>query len=643
MKKDELTITNQQAENAGEKLAVFDVQDGAVDTSCQSVQNGVCAESADCQTTFGDGCNQALSEEPKENATEEAKTAQTADNEAQADTLSLSAMIDDNIVKKPTAEEKAQEKARKREEARAHIAKDLIGQKSFAKNVGLNSLAKLKESLFSVLPVMVIVLIFALTPITDFSKKEIVTFVVSAIFLILGIALFNVGADMAMTPMGEYVGAGLTKSKKLPLLLGVGFIMGVLITVAEPDLSVLAEQVSAVMNNVVLIVTVGVGVGIFLVISIAKIVFRKDLSSLLLFFYMVLFALCAIMMENGKSIFVPLAFDSGGVTTGPITVPFIMALGVGVALNTGGRNAKENSFGLIALCSIGPMLAVMALSLASKGDLSYTLPNYSVDANLGANFGSALGGVALEVLIALGLIVVFFVILQCTILKLPKQKIIQIAIGIVFTYVGLVVFLTSVTVGFMPIGFKLGQEIASYSKPLLIVFAFVIGFVVVLAEPAVHVLNKQVEEITNGAVSKRSMLVALSIGVGLSIGLSVIRIIYGFSLLYYLIPGYLISLGLSFFVPKIYTAIAFDSGGVASGPLTSSFILPLAIGACSALWGDASQVLNLAFGIVAMVAMTPLITIQLLGFRAITSAKVKEKIVMKRILDADDEQIIDFM
>ena len=195
----------------------------------------------------------------------------------------------------------------------------------------------------------------------------------------------------------------------------------------------------------------------------------------------------------------------------------------------------------------------------------------------------------------------------------------------------------------MPIGFKLGQEIASYSKPLLIVFAFVIGFVVVLAEPAVHVLNKQVEEITNGAVSKRSMLVALSIGVGLSIGLSVIRIIYGFSLLYYLIPGYLISLGLSFFVPKIYTAIAFDSGGVASGPLTSSFILPLAIGACSALWGDAGQVLNLAFGIVAMVAMTPLITIQLLGFRAITSAKVKEKIVMKRILDADDEQIIDFM
>ena len=527
-------------------------------------------------------------------------------------------------------------------EGDVHIQKDLMAQKSMAKSIGMNTLSKLKESLFSVLPVAVIVLIFALTPVTDFTTKEIVTFVVSAIMLILGIALFNVGADLAMTPMGEQVGAGLTKSKKLPLLLGVGFAMGVLITVAEPDLNVLAEQVKAVMNSTVLIVTVGVGVGLFLVIAISKIVFRKDLSSLLLFFYMVLFALTAIMFEKGKGVFLPMAFDSGGVTTGPITVPFIMALGVGVALNSGGRNAKENSFGLIALCSIGPMLAVMALSLASKGDMSFTLPDYSIDANLGANFAPALGAVALEVLIALGLIVVFFAILQVTVLKLPKQKLLQIGIGILYTYVGLVVFLTSVKVGFMPIGFKLGAEIANFSKPLLIVFAFVIGFVVVLAEPAVHVLNKQVEQITNGAVSKRSMLVALSIGVGLSIGLSVIRIIYGFSLLYYLIPGYLISLGLSFFVPKIYTAIAFDSGGVASGPLTSSFILPFAVGACAVLCGE-QEVLNLAFGIVAMVAMTPLITIQLLGFRAVASAKVKDKIVMRRILDADDEQIINFM
>lgn len=542
------------------------------------------------------------------------------------------------------AEEKAEKTHKKahKNHAENHDSTIHFTPSLLIKNVGINTLAKLKESCISVLPVVVLVLIFALTPITDFSKTEIVTFIISSIALILGIGLFNVGADMAMTPMGEHVGAGLTKSKKLSLLLGVGFIMGVFITIAEPDLSVLAEQVSAVMNNVVLIATVGVGVGLFLVIAIVKIVFRKSLASLLMFFYLVLFAMASILIEQGKGIFLPLAFDSGGVTTGPITVPFIMALGVGVALNTGGRNAKENSFGLIALCSIGPMLAVMILSLLATGDMTYTLPDYSVEANLGANFAPALGSVALEVFIALGLIVVFFVILQATILKLPKQKIIQIATGIVYTYLGLVIFLTAVNVGFMPIGYKLGVEIAEYSKPLLIVFAFVIGFVVVLAEPAVHVLNKQVEEITNGAVSKRSMLLALSIGVGISIGLSIIRIIYGFSLLYYLIPGYLISLGLSFFVPKIYTAIAFDSGGVASGPLTSSFILPFAIGVCSALCGE-SEVLSLAFGIVAMVAMTPLITIQLLGFKAVASARVKEKIVMRRILDADDEQIIEFM
>ena len=246
--------------------------------------------------------------------------------------------------------------------------KDFIAQKSMAKSIGMNTLSKLKESLFSVLPVAVIVLIFAVTPITDFTTKEIVTFVVSAIMLILGIALFNVGADLAMTPMGEQVGAGLTKSKKLPLLLGVGFAMGVLITVAEPDLSVLAEQVKAVMNSTVLIVTVGVGVGLFLVIAISKIVFRKDLSALLIFFYMVLFALTAIMFENDKGVFLPMAFDSGGVTTGPITVPFIMALGVGVASIRSDENAKADSFGLVGLCSIGPILSVMILGLVYQAD-----------------------------------------------------------------------------------------------------------------------------------------------------------------------------------------------------------------------------------------------------------------------------------
>lgn len=506
---------------------------------------------------------------------------------------------------------------------------------------------KLKESLISVLPVTVIVLIISFTPLSPLTATEQITFAVSAVFLILGIGLFNLGADLAMTPMGGHVGTGLTKSKKVAVLISVCFVMGVLITVAEPDLSVLAKQVSDVMNGTVLIATVGVGVGIFLVIAVLKIVFKKNLSMLLMFFYMALFAVCALLIDSGKINFLPLSFDSGGVTTGPITVPFIMALGVGIATTIGGRRANENSFGLIALCSIGPILAVMILSLASNGEMSEetlgALATYNTVNESLAAFGHALLETLKNVALALGLVVVFFFILQFTVLKLPRQKLAQIGIGIVYTFLGLVIFLVAVEVGFMPIGYKLGKQIAEFHPAVLAVFGFVMGLVVVLAEPAVHVLNKQVEEVTGGGVRKLEMLLALSLAVGVSICLSIIRMIFHFSLLYYLIPGYLISLGLSFFVPRIYTAIAFDSGGVASGPLTSSFILPLIVGVCVALnGGSPDQILTEAFGVVAMVAMTPLITIQALGFKAVMSAKVRGRIQMKRILSADDEQIIYF-
>lgn len=503
---------------------------------------------------------------------------------------------------------------------------------------------KLKESFASVLPVTLIVLVLSFTPLVSFSTKELLVFAVSAVFLVIGIGFFNLGADLAMTPMGEHVGSGLTKSRKLLLLLSVCFVMGVLITVAEPDLSVLAEQVKNAVEPMLLIVTVGIGVGFFLLLAIVKVVWKKDLSTIIIFFYMALFMLGMLMLTFGKEQFVPLAFDSGGVTTGPITVPFIMALGVGVAGAIGGKNANENSFGLIALCSIGPIMALMGLVIFSKGDLTYKLSpeSYSIDASLGENFIPTVAAVAHEVLVALGLIVVFFLALQFVALRLSRSKLVQMSFGICYTFVGLVVFLTAVAVGFMPVGFELGCNLAKMPRAL-VVSGFVIGMVVVLAEPAVHVLNKQVEDITGGLVSKRSMLIALSVGVGISIGLSMIRIIVGFPLIYYLIPGYFVSLGLSFFVPKLYTAIAFDSGGVASGPLTSSFILPLSIGACSVIHDGGDSILSYAFGIVAMVAMTPLITIQVMGFRAIASKKIKNRLMMRRIQDADDEQIIDFV
>ena len=503
-------------------------------------------------------------------------------------------------------------------------------------------LKKIREALVSVLPVAAIVCLLNLTPLVHFTSLEIGVFLVSAVFLILGIGLFSMGADIAMTPMGEYAGVGLTKSKKLILLVSVCFLMGLLITIAEPDLTVLANQVKDVMSSTLLIVCVGAGVGLFLALSVLKMVFHKPLSSMLLYFYMILFALAAFVLASENGEFLPMAFDSGGVTTGPITVPFIMALGVGIAASIGGKDVSENSFGLIAMCSVGPILAVMLLGATADGEIIYQVPDYAIETGLGAALFEKILHTFKEVGIALGLIVAFFLILQITFLKLPRRKLQQIAVGIGYTFFGLVIFLTAVSVGFMPIGYKLGTELAALHPTILVVSGLILGMVVVLAEPAVHVLNKQVEDITSGSVSKTSMMIALSLGVGVSLALSMLRIIFDFSILYYVIPGYLLSLGLSFFVPGIYTAIAFDSGGVASGPLTSGFILPLAIGACCVLQGE-GKVLSDGFGIVAMVAMTPLITIQLLGFRAVVHKKVRDRIAMKRILFADDEQIIRFM
>ena len=501
---------------------------------------------------------------------------------------------------------------------------------------------KIKEALLSALPITAIVYVLSLTPWFNFSSAELATFTVGAVLLVVGLGLFSLGADLAMTPMGTHVGAGLSRQKKLGLLLAVCFVLGMLITIAEPDLQVLAKQVSAVMNGTVLIYAVGIGVGAFLMVAILRIVFRKALSNILMLFYMLMFALALMLVVNGNGALMPLAFDSGGVTTGPITVPFIMALGVGISSVLGDRHSQENSFGLVSLCSIGPVLAVLVLGIFSSNDLSYSVPDYSVKSDVAGSFIENAIHTCEEVALALGLIVIFFLICQVIFLKLPKKRLLKIGLGVVFTYIGLVMFLTGVNVGFMPIGYKLGYELAQVNEGLLVALGLIMGVLVVLAEPAIHVLNQQVEDVTGGYISKKSMMMGLCIGVGSSIALSVIRIIFDFSIVYYVIPGYFLSLALSLFVPPVYTAIAFDSGGVASGPMTSGFILPFATGVCVCLQGEAA-VLQDAFGVVALVAMTPLITIQLLGFKAIVSEKIAEKRAMKKILGADDQQIINFM
>ena len=502
--------------------------------------------------------------------------------------------------------------------------------------------SKIREALLSALPITLLVYLIALLPGSTFGSVELLSFTIGALLLIVGIGLFNLGADIAMTPMGIHVGSGLSKQKKIGWLLTVCFVLGMLITIAEPDLQVLAGQVESIMSSDLLVYTVGLGVGAFLLVAILRIIFKRRLSTILMLFYMLLFALALLLSVNENIDLLPMAFDSGGVTTGPITVPFIMALGVGISKVLGDRKSQENSFGLVALCSVGPVLAVLVLGIFARNDLDYRVEYGAVDHNiLGAYLENALE-VAKEVAVALGMIVFFFLLCQLFFLKLQKKHLLKIGVGVGFTYVGLVLFLTGVNVGYMPLGYQIGTQLSSLHPGLLIGLGLLIGILVVLAEPAIHVLNSQVEDVTGGYVKKRSMMIGLCAGVGAAIALSVVRIVFDFSLVYYIIPGYFISLALSLFVPPVYTAIAFDSGGVASGPMTSGFILPFAVGICVSLQGEAA-VLRDGFGVVALVAMAPLITIQLLGSKAIVSNKIREKRAMKRILAADDDQIINFM
>ncbi len=504
-------------------------------------------------------------------------------------------------------------------------------------------LLQLKESFFSVIPIYILVIILNFTPLVNLKTFEIVIFTISTIILIIGITFFNLGASIAMTPMGKKAGEGLTKQGKIGILLLVGFVLGFLVTIAEPDLQVLSKQTEAVFNSTTLIFGIGLGVGLFLLLSIIKTIKRVNLSQLLMFFYMILFACALLTVLTGNEKIIALAFDSGGVTTGPITVPFLMALGLGISKVVSKKSDKDASFGLIALCSVGPILVVLLLSIFSSGAISYDTPTYTLTNNFALVLAKSILEKMKEVGIALILIVVCFLILNAFILKLPKKKIYKMGIGVLYTYIGLVLFLAAVDSAYIAIGYKVGCDLATKCpKYLLVIIAFIIGGLTVLAEPAIAVLKEQVEEITNGLVKQKSLMIALIVGVGLAIALSVIRIIFGFNILYYLIPGYIICLGLSFFIPKIYTAIAFDSGGVASGPLTSSFILPMAIGICFTMTNDPNKILTDAFGVVSLVAMSPLITIEALGLIAIIKDKIKSKKAIKQALKNNDRVIIEF-
>lgn len=461
-------------------------------------------------------------------------------------------------------------------------------------------LNKIKESFLSILPIFVLVLILHFT-IVPLPKEMLVAFLIGSLFLMLGMSLFTLGADNAMMPMGNKVGAYITKHKKLSFLIIVTFLLGTCITIAEPDLKVLADQASY-LPSMALILTVSIGVGIFLILAALRIVFKLNLSKLLLISYAIVFLIAFLIPDK----FIPLSFDSGGVTTGPITVPFIMALGIGLASVNGDEDSKNDSFGLIGLCSVGPILSVLLLSLFfQNGDTNYVSETTSL------SIMEYMGLYSKEILIALLPMVGLFFIFQIFFLKLKKKPLIKISISILYTFLGLVLFLVGVNYGFMNTGKYIGEQIAgiNYNK-VLIPLGMMMGLLTILAEPAVYVLNKQVEEISSGLISKKSMTISLAIGVSIAVGLAMLRVVFDIPILYFLVPGYLIALGLTFFAPKLFVAIAFDSGGVASGPMAATFILPFAIGACSVLGN--SVVLD-AFGLVSFIALTPLISIQILG------------------------------
>ena len=499
---------------------------------------------------------------------------------------------------------------------------------------------KLIEAIRAIGPILVIVMALSLT-VAPLPSGILLTFLLGSVLLLVGEMFFSLGAELAMGPMGGRMGSAITRTKKLPLILGLGFFLGFLITISEPDLQVLAQQVQSV-PNLVLIISVAVGVGIFLMLAFLRMVFRIPLRTLLLGFYTLVFLLLFFVPQD----FLAVAFDAGGVTTGPMTVPFIMACGLGISSIRSDRSAAEDSMGLVALCSIGPILTVLILGMAyhpeSTAFSAASLPEVNESIALGKMFVKGFPTYLWEMAKSLFPILVLFLLFQFILIKMDGRSLKKILVGAAYTYIGLVLFLTGANVGFMPAGLYLGQVLAGLPfYRILIPVGIIIGYFIVKAEPAVSVLTRQVEEITDGAIPEKVLERCLCLGVAASVGFSMLRVLTGTSLLWFILPGYALALGLSFLVPPFFTAIAFDSGGVASGPMTATFLLPLATGVCLARGGN---VITDAFGVVALVAMTPLITIQLLGLVYAMKARSRKPLSIASGLayeELDDYAIIE--
>ncbi len=497
---------------------------------------------------------------------------------------------------------------------------------------------KMAEAAKSVLPLAVIIslLCFTLVPM---ESGVYLGFLVGAVLVTVGIGLFTLGTEIAMTPMGEYIGASMAKSRKTWVIVLLSFFIGVLITISEPDLLVLGDQVPSI-PAWILILAVAVGVGAFLVVAMLRVLFKIRLRYILVVCYIIIFIMAIFVSPD----FWTVAFDSGGVTTGPMTVPFLMTLGVGVASIRSDNSGEGDSFGFVALCSVGPIMAVMLIGLlwnptGDAGAANESI-NFLTARELGWEYIKNLPHYLLEVLKALLPVAIFFYLYQWLRKPMSRASLARIAVGLVYTIGGLVLFLVGANIGFMPAGKLLGEALGGTSyRWVLIPVGMVIGYFIVAAEPAIHVLEQQVEEVTAGAIPRRALSVSLGAGVALSVGIAMLRALTGISVMWFLVPGYAIALILTFFVDDTFSSIAFDSGGVASGPMTATFLLTMSIGASTATGGN---ILTDAFGVVAMVAMTPLIAIQILGvIYRVRRARRRDTVKVTAEMIAQEE-IIDF-
>jgi hypothetical protein len=461
--------------------------------------------------------------------------------------------------------------------------------------------------------VIVLILNFTLTPL---DPTLIIRFLIGAILIIIGLTIFLIGVDVGITPIGNEMGSTITKTSKIWVVIVAGLLLGFFISIAEPDLHILAGQVEMVTSGLIsknIIVTiVSIGIAIMLALGLIRIVYNLPLYKLLTFLYGIVFLLSIFTSPE----FLAISFDASGATTGALTVPFILALAMGVSmLKKDSKSSEKDSFGLVAIASIGAILSVMVMSILLQSDQITGALNKEevVSSSIIGPFLHEIPILAFEVFVALLPIIIIFLLFQNISFHLSKRKIRKILFGILFTFIGLVLFLVGVNAGFMEVGTEVGYLVAALDNKLYVVIVgFVLGLVTILAEPAVYVLTHQIEDVTSGYVNRKAVMLTLSIGVGCAIALSMIRILIPeLKLWHYLLPGYILALGLSYIVPKLFVGIAFDSGGVASGPMTATFVLAYAQGAAEAIEG--ANVLVDGFGMIAMVAMTPIIALQILG------------------------------